>query len=450
MSKTSSAFSNFQGVFGDPASALSKVTQPKKKPTSALGQQPTPQHQWQLGRMSGMPSGDRAFFDPNFAAGRGGGGGLRQRGTVNPLTISDLAQQGVTDVQNKIAAQREQRELAKQAYLGLEEGYGEAVDQIMDATAQAQQQGRADYEGAMAQGTQRMGEARQFAQDVYGRQKEKADALAQQTEQWREEGFAQLTDRTAQAVNAQRLGMEGNFNDRMANIDSLASQGKIPDPEGAIAELKMEHSRQLGSLVSRLDVEYFNLNTQMRATVDNYSLAIKQASEAAVGTTGANVANIMSQLEQAEAQNASIAAQEQQKRDIERVQLQTVAQQLRARGAESMAELLTSPAFAPVAVEMLPLTKDLYDMYEFEEQQGGLFAVPMNQAINPLALGGMNLGWQQPTRQAGGGASRAPGRARGSAPAGKSRARPETPSQTVPGGQAPAAQKTLLNPFAIT
>ena len=357
----------------------------------------------------------------------------------NPMEIPDLAQAGMEDIANKAEARRQQQALAQQAYFGVEQSYGEAVDQIMQSTEDARLQGRQDYEGAMQQGKERMGEASGIAAGVREEATKRADQLMSTTDQWREEALSGFQNKAALAANGMRLGMEQNFNQRMANIDSMATQGKIGDAEGAKNQLRMEHSRQLGTVMGQLDVEYSKLNTSTRAQIDSYSLQIKQAAEATRSGVGVSTAAIQERLAQAEAQNASIAAQQQQEREIQRVQLEVVGQQLKTRGQETMAEILLSPAMAPTAIEMLPLLVDLYDMYEFEEQQGASniqnqFTIAGVGGVGDQAIGSPRTLGEFGQRSSGGSSGRQPRSGSGGVKVKQPQVKPKAPTGGGGGG----------------
>lgn len=313
------------------------------------------------------------------------GAGGKAGASTNPLTIPMLGQQGLADIQAQVEAKQQQQALAQQAYLGVQNSFGSAVDQIMAATDAARTQGNALYQNAMSKGDALFAEAKGQATAADTRTAEQSSALASKADQYRKEALGTLTNRSAQAANALRLGMEDNYNQRLSDIDSLSAQGKISDPEGAKNQLKMEHSRQLGTVLSGLDAEYAKLEATVRPQIDQYTLATQQALTALTSQSGANRASAFASLATAQAQNESIAAQEQQSREIQRVQLATVAQQLQANGSTVMAELLMSPQMAPVAVELLPFMREMYDMYAYElqatgVQQGG---IQMFTANNP-------------------------------------------------------------------
>lgn len=303
-------------------------------------------------------------------------GGLTMQRQRSPIGIQDIAARAQQDIISQRQREGVERRTAARAMGGVRQAYGQAVtgmEQRIGATQARAQKAIPEARGRAQAGFE---EAQQVAEETLARTRERGEDATERAIQWREDQFAAFEGSFALRMDNLRRGLMNQYDQQLAGIDAGLAGGSITAQGGMTAgdiagqmrvQAESQYQDQLRSLAAQVGVEESRLESQMRQTVDRYTLETIGAAQQMAATTGVAISQVMGALAPARAQMEEMFLQEQRMYELGLNELFLATQQMRVREPELAAEIMLSEAYLPDAEILYPLARELMFLYQGEE-----------------------------------------------------------------------------------
>jgi len=310
-----------------------------------------------------------------------------QQQRTNPVSQQNLVQAALADYQAQvqgaqIASQQAQQALGllQEATTGVPQNIQNAVTASRGRTSatagQAVQQSQPDFERARTAFAQYQARSEELA----------AQTIDDVSTRW-SDVLSGLQNDTA--LNAQQMvmGAREGYQQRSLLLSNMAASGQVNVTPQALQlaqnQLTEAYRGSLGNAVAYAATQYNQAHAQYGAAAATNMSQLQTAMNAMV--SGAYGAGAGAELNMATVQaNMRVQAEaEQQRAELQLVQLEAQAEQLRMAGYTAEANMLTSDAFRPYVGQLSPLLTSIYEMYE-----GNVQANPGTPGISGIGTSG--------------------------------------------------------------
>jgi hypothetical protein len=356
-------------------------------------------------------------------------------------SVKDLAAQAMKDRQALIAQREASRQVATDAMTQIRGTYGTAAGKLEKA-ADEMGESTVDINRPRDLARGRFDEAWQTSRDTLAQTAVATGAQTERALQFRKEALTDFTDTMALRADTLRRGAESQMDASLRNIDDAMAQGRIQGQGNVAAsqvaaqmkaQVKQQYQDQLRGAWASMAVDEAKTRSTLRATIDQYTLAATQAATQTQAGMRVDVGNTQAKLAADQAASEAAFLAEMRLRDMGRSQMLMAAAQLRATGAETIADIMMSDAFMPDAEILYPLAEQLFTLSTAVADRKAAAEAEAMAARAPVAIrgGGGGRVWGGGGRGGGGAGAGAGGAGEGGEKAGE-RAGPTTMPTTQP------------------